>query len=163
MGTGTETGLFLDVSVSERVFFEIPYRCIMQYTDDYSVFTLHTRLREPQRLEILQTVIEPSPDGFESYRVVVKTFWLRLVQRRWKRIYQERQHVLKVRTSWQNLRYSQLRGRHLPGYNIVPGILWYDDVAVSYFRVNRYVNWFMSPNISSRIFSRSESRSGINA
>ena len=122
--TGTEAGLFLDVSVSERAFFEFPYRLIMKYTSDYNVYLFVSPLLEPQRLEILQIVIETSPDGFEFYKVIVKTFWLRLVQRRWKRIYRERQHVFKVRISWKNLRYSQLRGRHLPGYNIVTGVLF---------------------------------------
>ena len=117
--TGPGTGLFLGVSISERAFFHYDYQAIMQYAVDYNM----SMGLLPRRLEILQIVVESSPDGFESYKVVVKTFWLRLVQRRWKRIYRERQHVFKVRTSWRNLRYSQLRGRHLPGYNIVPGVL----------------------------------------
>ena len=46
---------------------------------------------QPPRLEIVRTVLM-EPNG--ECVAVIKTFWIRLVQRRWKRIFAERRRLL---------------------------------------------------------------------
>ena len=41
----------------------------------------------------------------------IKTFWLKIVQRRWKKVYKERQDLLKARSSIMALNERQLTGR----------------------------------------------------
>jgi hypothetical protein len=43
--------------------------------------------------------------------VILKTFWLRLIQRTWKTIFKKRQLIFRKRCSIQSLRYRELHGR----------------------------------------------------
>jgi len=42
---------------------------------------------------------------------VLKTFWLKIIQRKWKKIYQLRQICMQKRRKIDNLRYRELHGR----------------------------------------------------
>jgi hypothetical protein len=42
---------------------------------------------------------------------ILKTFWIRLIQRKWKNIYKERQDILKLRCSYKSLKHRELTGR----------------------------------------------------
>ena len=54
----------------------------------------------------------------------IKTFWLKIVQRRWKKIYKERQEILKCRSSLLSLKIRELTGqwpnhlRHWPKFTL---------------------------------------------
>jgi hypothetical protein len=65
------------------------------------------------RLEIIQAdVLSPG----EEEVGILKTFWLRLIQRRWRKIYQARKRLIKERSTMGALRERQLTGqwpRHL--------------------------------------------------
>jgi len=52
----------------------------------------------------------------------IKTFWLRLVQRRWKKLYKERQDIIKKRCQIQSLNYRQTHGKWPHGLNNLPNI-----------------------------------------
>jgi len=41
----------------------------------------------------------------------IKTFWLRLIQRKWKRIYKERAHIIKRRMRFGSLRQREKTGK----------------------------------------------------
>ena len=46
----------------------------------------------------------------------IKTFWLRLIQRKWKRIYKQRKHIIRER-----MRFGSLRQREMTGkWRIIP-------------------------------------------
>jgi hypothetical protein len=66
------------------------------------------RSRYNIRLEIVQ-LDELSP-GQEQV-AYLKTFWLRIVQRRWKKIYKERQEILKRKSHIKALMERQRRGK----------------------------------------------------
>ena len=42
---------------------------------------------------------------------IIKTFWLKLVQRRWKKIYQNKQHIMKNMQKIDNVRYREIHGK----------------------------------------------------
>ena len=52
----------------------------------------------------------------------IKTFWLRLVQRRWKKLYKERQDIIKKRCQIKSLNYRQTHGKWPHGLNNLPNI-----------------------------------------
>ena len=55
----------------------------------------------------------------DSYTVVIKTFWLKIIQRKWKKIYKERCELLKKYKSLQYLRMREYSttSNHFPGLN----------------------------------------------
>lgn len=51
---------------------------------------------------------------------IIKTFWLRIIQRAWKRVFKERQHIFRIRHRNSSIKYREMHGhwspdcRHLP-------------------------------------------------
>lgn len=50
----------------------------------------------------------------------IKTFWIKLIQRRWKKIYKQRQDILKGRMSPRSIREKQITGKWPKGLSIWP-------------------------------------------
>jgi len=76
-----ETGEFLlDIRLDNKVFYKFNYNMIKEYGKQ-PIHPEHTQFGE---LEIVQVHIIN-----QRYTVVIKTFWLRLLQRRWKRYMNE--------------------------------------------------------------------------
>jgi hypothetical protein len=53
---------------------------------------------------------------------ILKTFWIRIIQRVWKRIYIERKNILKKRMLYSSLYYRELRGKWINKLNYMPGL-----------------------------------------
>jgi hypothetical protein len=102
--------LYLD-SVSTKTFFKFPFAIIMEYLKSYSI--VHV---ENPKLHIMKLLIY----GDGSYYVVLKTYWLRLVQRHWKRIFKERQQIIAKRRSIDSIRYFEYNGKHCIGQRSLP-------------------------------------------
>jgi len=55
--------------------------------------------------------------------VIIKTIWLKIIQRKWKKVFAKRQQIIKYRLSPSSLSFRQLTGRwpeyciHMPGLN----------------------------------------------
>jgi hypothetical protein len=55
--------------------------------------------------------------------VIIKTIWLRIIQRKWKRVFAKRQLIIKYRSNPRSLTLRQLTGKwpeyciHMPGLN----------------------------------------------
>ena len=47
----------------------------------------------------------------EEHVAILKTHWLRLIQRTWKKIFQQRLNVTKVRKNPRNVRYREIHGK----------------------------------------------------
>lgn len=54
--------------------------------------------------------------------MVVKTYWLRIIQRTWKRVYKERIHIIRMRCTPRILKYREYHARYPVGLNRIPGI-----------------------------------------
>ena len=65
------------------------------------------RRRDYIRLEIIETRIL---EGMEEI-AILKTYWLRLVQRKWKRLYKNKMELVKKKMSWQYLKKREIFGR----------------------------------------------------
>ena len=114
LGTANGDGVlprFMDISISPSTFFHFSYYEIVRYLRFYSI---HWRPIKPT-VDILQLIIIN-----QEYQVIQKTYWLRLVQRHWRKIYQQQQRVWQIRKSSKNLRHRELYGHNLYGGNSLP-------------------------------------------
>ena len=110
--------LILTNSVSAKSFLKFSYVDILKYLYFYSIL----RTMSP-KIEIFCLSILPD----ESYSVIIKTHWIRIIQRNWKRIFKERNEILLKRRSVPALYNLQISGRYPAGLNSMPsihGMLW---------------------------------------
>lgn len=109
--------LLLSTSVSPQTFFQYPFNDILTYLHLYSI----SLLDEPN-IEIMKLCIKPDETNslFQYYTVIVKTFWIKLIQRHWKKIYASRQSVIQKRATM--FIYYQTNGKYPDGYNQLPSI-----------------------------------------
>ena len=97
------THWLLSTSVSANSFFRHSYDNINNYLYYYGL------VRIPQHeVQIMQ--VDRLAD--ETCTVTIKTHWLRLVQRHWKKTYCKRRNMVRHRMSPQMQRYSQIHGKY---------------------------------------------------
>ena len=97
-----------------------PHDRIVAYSNMFQCSQDTTVLRQLSVLQIMQKIrMTPDPDNIV---VVLKTFWIRLVQRTWKRVYRERRRVVQLRCSRQCQRHVELTGRYIEGAQYLPGL-----------------------------------------
>uniref|UniRef100_A0A6C0F0Z2 Uncharacterized protein n=1 Tax=viral metagenome TaxID=1070528 RepID=A0A6C0F0Z2_9ZZZZ len=89
-------------SISANAFFNNTHGDILEYLRDYST----TRVDKPA-IDIMKLCV----DDRQTYNVVVKTHWLRLFQRKCKKVYAERQKFINSRKHPRALRYRSLNGK----------------------------------------------------
>jgi len=94
--------LIMANTISTKGFFKFSYYKLLHYLWIHSII----RVKQP-KIDILKLIIQP--DGV--YSVIIKTFWLRVFQRRWKRIYRENQEKLMKRKSLKYLKIREIRGK----------------------------------------------------
>jgi len=105
--------------VSNRAFFHYSYRSICRYLMGYIPI-------QEDYIHIIQIVGPISEDAtvgdmyFYNLQVVLKTHWIRLIQRKWKKMYQEKKRVLEYRKSLACQREFELTGKYPAGYNYYP-------------------------------------------
>lgn len=94
--------LIMANTISIKGFFKFPYHKLLHYLWLHSII----RVKQP-KIDILKLII--LPDGI--YSVVNKTFWLRVFQRRCKRIFRESQEKLMRMKSLKYLKIREVRGK----------------------------------------------------
>ena len=105
---GTFSGRF-SLEIHPHMLTMYPYDRIVAYTAIFG---------SSDPLHIMQKV-RTTPDSYDVV-IVLKTFWLRLVQRTWKRIYRERRRVIQLRCSRRCQRHVELTGRYIEGAQYLP-------------------------------------------
>jgi hypothetical protein len=98
-------------TVSARTFLSNSYVNILHYLWLYSIL----RISKP-KIEIMKLVI--LEDG--TYSVILKTFWLRLFQRRWKSRFEKRKEIINERKKITSILYREVFGRYPLGLNVLP-------------------------------------------
>jgi len=71
-------------------FFKYSYDFVLQYLYEYSIFRPSRPMVDILKLDILY-------DG--TYSVIIKTYWIRIIQRHWKKVYKDRFSMLLKRGS----------------------------------------------------------------
>jgi hypothetical protein len=103
-------------SISPSTFFKYPYITILKYLLLSSFFEIRRIYRN---VEILQLIYIHDD---EPLLVVCKTYWIRLIQRHWKRIYSEKKHIIDRRKQLRTIKYFEINGKYPEGLNYVPTI-----------------------------------------
>jgi hypothetical protein len=80
-------GFLYDIAITTEGFFKHPLEKITNHIRDYSP----NYIPDTSKLEIVKTKYCYYPDsGFRLTNVLIKTFWLKIVQRRWRNVLRNR-------------------------------------------------------------------------
>jgi hypothetical protein len=104
-----------DLHISSRGFANNSLQSVKNYIREYTISAL---IDESVPIDIVKTSYIQLPGGFTLYNVIIKTFWLKIVQRRWRNVLKKRKEVFQtIRTAIINREYRsdrfaipQLRG-----------------------------------------------------
>ena len=109
-------------AISSAAFFHFPFQDVVRYlratgvsstVDIIQIEHVHSRTaRYGLRGHHSNLLFTPT--------VIIKTHWLRLVQRTWKRIFRERQQMIMKRMHPNAQRYAQIHGTYPPSMRILP-------------------------------------------
>jgi hypothetical protein len=106
----------MNASISSESFLKYDYAVVANYLNEINSFYYV----QNNNIEIMKLYIDTTTN---ERKVILKTFWLRIIQRRWKRITRERAEIYKKRCSIQNMKHREIRGKHLYGLNVLPSLL----------------------------------------
>jgi hypothetical protein len=93
-----ENILLLINRVLPTTFFKYPIDVIYKYFFWYSGIYINMNPRPPP-IEIIQVYVLAD----DTYTCVLKTYYIKIIQRRWKKIYRERKQYILERSSLKNL------------------------------------------------------------
>lgn len=106
----------LMTSVDPKTYFEYPQQTIMRYLTEYSLVYVMC-----PRFDIVKLRIYVDNFGRAFQYCILKTHYIRLVQRTWRRVMIHRSTIWKQRMSSQSLRYRSITGKW-PNELSLPGI-----------------------------------------
>ena len=99
-------------AVTPNTFFRFNINHIQSYLQDYSIFVTNPNI-DIMKLYILDD---------HTYTVVIKTHWLRIIQRHWKKIYSQRKYCLNKRKQIKTMMYFERNGRYPYDCDIMPSL-----------------------------------------
>lgn len=90
------------------------------FTHHPTIRNYHNIISNPDYIkpEIGQYIILPTQEAI----AILKTFWLRIIQRKWKKVFIERQQVKTERRHCVSLYYRQVNGKWPDTCNYLPGL-----------------------------------------
>ena len=97
--TVNEEELILGSSISVPTLLNYDMKYILEYMEDGI---------KPVYIDIMQLHIA---EDF-TYNVILKTFWLRIVQRTWRKIFQKRQKIIQIRKLVSSQLYFSMNGKY---------------------------------------------------
>ena len=104
--TPDDTGHILYAnSIQCSTFFQYDLFYLYYYLHEYSIFNIHSM--RGSNIDIMKLFILE-----DRYTVVIKTHWLRLIQRHWKRKYVSRKEIIKMRASPSTISFFEKKGKY---------------------------------------------------
>ena len=94
----------------------------------YSIYNgIHPTIRNYHNIILRQNYIKPEIGEYiilstQESIAILKTFWLRIIQKKWKRVFQERKNIVRERCNLTNLSIKEIRGRWPQSCNNLPGL-----------------------------------------
>jgi predicted nucleic-acid-binding protein len=96
-------------SVTPKSLFKYSYRDVITYLHTYSIIYV----KRP-KIDVFQLYITEN-----NYSVIIKTHWIRLIQRHWKKVYKNRTDILRKRAMscnhYPNSVFTKYSTNQLPG------------------------------------------------
>lgn len=114
-------GILLGSRITPRTYFKYENKHVCKYLDYASCSENVSTKPYPDimKLEITKTHYSGNLEC-EVYSVLIKTHWIKIIQRRWKKILTEQHRITMGRGSLANMRFFEMNGRHLPKYAVLP-------------------------------------------
>lgn len=78
----------LDNFITPRSYFNYNYETVCNYLTEWS--TAHPFYTTPQIMKLVVKHIRIGNINTVSYNVIVKTFWIKIIQRKWRNVFRER-------------------------------------------------------------------------
>lgn len=87
----------------------------------------HPTIRNYHNIISRQNYIKPEIGKYimlptQEAVAILKTFWLRIIQRKWKKVFQERKNMIRNRLSLTSLHIRQITGKWPKKYETLPGL-----------------------------------------
>jgi hypothetical protein len=101
-------------AISAKSFYKYSFIHVLKYLYYYSLVRLYQPNVEIMKLYILN-------DG--TYSVVLKTHWIRLIQRHWRKALQMRKQIMKKQMHVRSLHYREIHGKFPNGMNKMPMLI----------------------------------------
>ena len=105
----------LSTVVSVSTLFAYDVRAIRMYLEEYSMLCTFDTISP---IHIMKLDIKL--DG--EYCVVIKTFWLKIIQRAWKKQFAKWKYTVQMRGSIQSQYYFSIHGRYPQELRHIPGL-----------------------------------------
>ena len=116
-------GLLFGCHVSAQSFYKYNIDKVCTFLKEMSCSDSVSNMNYPEIMKLVQTrAVTAAGLEYTIHTVVIKTMWLRIVQRRWKKLMNERRRIMNGRISARNRKYNEMTGRHLPEYSVLPHI-----------------------------------------
>ena len=114
--------LILSCSISSKSFFKYSKNEVIDYlysfgTDDIYIYNVHM-IKFLFNIQIMKLYILED----KTYSIIVKTHWIHLIQRHFKKLYTEKMNIINERKKLKNIQYNQLSGKYPFGLNVLPSI-----------------------------------------
>jgi len=103
--------------------------CIMDYLFDLDRWPIGRPINHPIIRNYTNICLKIKPEIAECIYLdtgecicILKTFWLRLIQRTWRKIFKQRRHMFQIRHTLKSLRYREMYGKWPIACNNMPTI-----------------------------------------
>lgn len=96
--------LLMSTTISPPMYFQLSFQSCYRYLYNYGI----TNQLYPFTPNIHIMKLNIQNDG--TYSVIIKTFWLKIIQRKWKKIYKQRIEVIQQRMRIHSLKYREING-----------------------------------------------------
>lgn len=88
--------------ITAKSFYKFPFQNVIDYLYDYSIIRIEKPIVDILQIRILQ-------DG--RYIAIRKTYWLRVIQKCWRKYCKEKKDIIQKRMKISSLCYRQITGR----------------------------------------------------
>ena len=100
-------------AISPSIFFKYNSNVLREYLYQTSL----VRSSYLPDVDIVRLVVKDN-----LYTCIIKTFWIRIIQRRWKKICAQKMAILRMRGSIPSQRYFELYGKYPENARTLPGL-----------------------------------------
>ena len=97
-------------AITPKSFFRYDFDEVMGYLVDYTIIT---EIRKP-KLHIMKLIRS------QRMTVVIKTHWIRIIQRTFRKIYQRQREIIAIRRQPRSILHFSVFGKYLNGANHFP-------------------------------------------
>jgi len=104
--------LLLASTINPRTMFKHSHNAVVKYLHESSL----SFLQNP-KIDIMQMCIS---QDIRVFSVIVKTYWLKIVQRCWKNTFKQRIEVIEKQKSPKSLWFREIHGRFPRGCDVLP-------------------------------------------